>query len=106
MTTIIKKGTNDSAFLLANGKKILLKVGAGEGDFFNVIPDADYNQLMKEYGSFITPRIISDKNPQGCFIIFENRQKALDMGREIGDEIKDNSAPVEVNRFKRRKGRK
>jgi hypothetical protein len=107
MPTIIKKGTNPSAFRLASGKNVVLRVGAGGGDFLNILSDSDYEMLMKEYGNFITPRIISDKNPRGCFIISETIAKAQDMGKEIGSEIKDNSAPIEVETKKKsKKGRR
>lgn len=99
MATIVKKGTNPSAFKLKNGKTILLQVGG----ILNVIPDEDFDALMKEYGSFITPRIISDKNPMGCFIVSDKREDAKDMSNEIGDEIKDNSAPVEIKKSKKKK---
>lgn len=103
MPTIIKKGTNPSAFRLKNGKTILIQVGFGGGDYFNIISDADYDALMREYGVFIKERIISDSNPRGCFIIHDNREYAQDMGKEIGTEIKDNSAPIEVPAKKKRK---
>lgn len=96
MPTIIKKGTNPSAFRLKNGKTILISVEKGGGDVLNFISEDDFKALMREYGSFIAPRIISDKNPHGCFIISAESAFAKDMGSEIGDEIKDNSAPVEI----------
>ena len=99
MATIVKKGTNPSAFKLKSGKTVVLEVGG----MLNIIPDDVYDELMKEYGSFITPRIVSDKNPCGCFIISEKREVAKDMSNEIGDEIKDNSAPVEIKKSKKRK---
>ena len=99
MATIVKKGTNPSALKLRNGKTIMLQVGG----ILNVIPDEDFDDLMKEYGSFITPRIISDKNPMGCFIVSDKREVAKDMSNEIGEEIKDNSAPVEIKKSKKRK---
>ena len=96
MPVIIKKGTNPSAFRLKTGKTILIQVGFGGGDFINTISEADFDELMREYGVFIKERIISDSNPRGCFIIHDNREYAKDMGKEIGTEIKDNSAPIEV----------
>lgn len=99
MATIVKKGTNPSLFKLKSGKKVLLEVGG----ILNVIPDDVYDELMSEYGSFILPRVVSDKNPCGCFIISEKKEVAKDMSNEIGDEIKDNSAPVEIKKTKKRK---
>lgn len=95
MATIIKKGTNPSAFRLSNGKVITLQVGIAGGNYLNIIKDEDFDLLMKEYGSFINPRIISDKNPWGCFIISDSRSYAEDMNKEVG-EIKDASAPIEL----------
>ena len=103
MPVIIKKGTNPSAFRLKNGKTILIQVGFGGGDYINIVSDADYDALMHEYGAFIKERIISDSNPRGCFIINDNREYAQDMGKEIGTEIKDNSAPIELPAKKKRK---
>ncbi len=90
---VIKKGTCPSAFVLKNGKKIVLQVGIGGGDFLNVIKDEDWQQLMKEYGSFITPRIRSEKNPNGCFIVNEKKAYAEDFAKEVG-EVKDGSAQM------------
>lgn len=106
MPTIIKKGTNPSAFRLRNGKTIQIEVGAGGGDMLNIISDADYDMLMREYGNFIRERIISDKNPRGCFIIHDSREYAAGMGKEIGDEIKDNSARLDVEKIKKTRKRK
>lgn len=102
MPSIVKKGTNKSAFKLISGKKYVLYPGV-----ITVLTDDEYNALMKEYGKFIMPRIISDKNPRGCFIVNDSKAKAEDMNKEIGDEIKDNSAPIEVDmRKKSKKGKK
>lgn len=92
MPTIVKKGTNPSVFNLRNGKKIRLDVSP----VLNVISDDDFSVLMKEYGNFINERRIDDKNPDGCFIIHDNKADATAHDAEIGEEIKDNSAPIEV----------
>lgn len=102
MATIIKKGTNPSSFRLSNGKVITLEVGFNGGQYLNIIKDADFELLMKEYGGFITPRILSDKNPGGCFIVSESKAYAEDMNKEVG-EIKDKSAPIEIKKRGRRK---
>lgn len=95
MATIIKKGTNASCFKLSNGKVITLEVGVAGGNYLNIIKDEDFDLLMKEYSSFIRPRIIGDKNPNGCFIVSESLAYAQDMNKEVG-EIKDASAPIEL----------
>lgn len=96
MPTIIKKGTNPSAFRLKSGKTIIINVERGGGDILNFVSEGDFKALMYEYGSFIAPRIISDKNPDGCFIVSADRAMAHDMAAEIGEEIKDNSAPIQL----------
>ncbi len=95
MAVIIKKGTNSSVFRLRNGKTIKINVAPGGGDLLNVISDADYDALMAEYGTFIKPRIISDKNPDGCFIVHNSEAAARAQSAEIGDK-KDASAPIVI----------
>lgn len=92
MPTIVKKGTNSSVFKLRNGKKIILAVSP----VLNIISDDDFSALMKEYGNFINERRIDDKNPGGCFIIHDEKADATAHDAEIGEEIKDNSAPIEI----------
>lgn len=96
MPTIIKKGTNNSAFRLRNGRTIVIRTGFGGGDELNILSDADFDALMAEYGAFITPRVISDKNPNGCFIIHDKREHAKGLSIEIGDSITDRSAPLKM----------
>lgn len=96
MPTIIKKGTNPSAFRLKNGKTINIEVGRGGGEMLNFVSEDDFKTLMQEYGCFISPRIISDSNPDGCFIIHADKKVVQDMSEEIGDEIQDNSGQIEV----------
>ena len=90
MSSIIKKGTNASAFRLKDGKLITL-----EPDVLVVLKEDIFEELMREYGSFITPRIITEANPNGCFIVNRKSDFALDMNKEVG-KIKDNSAQIEV----------
>lgn len=92
MTTIVKKGTNAQVFRLKSGKVVLLEVSP----VLNHLEDKDFDELMSEFGAFIKERVISDKNPHGCFIIQDNREDAKAQDTEVGDEIKDASAPVEV----------
>lgn len=103
MPTIIKKGTNPSAFRLRNGRTIILRVGPGGGEMMNVLTDREYDELMAEYGKFILERRITDKNPNGTFIIHDSREYAEDMAKEIGDEIQDGSARIKVTQKKKKK---
>ena len=91
MPSIIKKGTNASSFTLENGKNIIL-----HPDLITVLSNSDFDLLMKEYGSFIRDRTLSDKNIFGCFIINDTRGKSLSQNKEIGT-LSDNSSPVEVS---------
>lgn len=106
MPTIIKKGTNNSAFRLKNGRTIVIRTGFGGGDDLNILTERDFDDLMAEYGAFIKPRVLSDSNPNGCFIIHDRRDYAADMSREIGDEIKDNSAPIDLKIYRKKSKRK
>lgn len=90
MASIIKKGTCASCFRLSDGKLITLRP-----DEIVIIKDSDFEELMKEYGSFITPRILTDKNPSGCFIVSTKVINAQAQNKEVG-EVKDGSAPIEV----------
>lgn len=99
MPTIIKKGTCPSAFNLRSGKRVLLQVGAGGGDFLNIISDKDYEDLIREYGSFILPRVRSEKNPDGCFIIHDKKDYATDFGKEVG-KVRDGSSKIEIKEEK------
>ena len=92
MTTIVKKGTCPSIFRLRSGKIITLEVSP----VLNFIDDVSFEDLMVEYGNFIKERVISDKNPNGCFIIGVKPENAKAQDVEVGEEIKDNSAPIEV----------
>ncbi|MFV0627039.1 MAG: hypothetical protein ACK5N8_06810 [Alphaproteobacteria bacterium] len=86
MKIIIKKGTNASAFKLSSGIMITLTP-----DLISPIKDEDFELLMEEYGDFITPRILSDKNPSGCFIINNKEANAQAQSSEIANETQDNS---------------
>ena len=97
MATIIKKGTNASAFVLSNGKTITLYP-----DILCVLKDDDFGLLMKEYGSFITPRIYNEKsNINGCFMINSDKSDEYlkDMSNEVGS-VEDGSAHLNENELK------
>ena len=91
MPIIIKKGTNPSLFTLENGKKILLEVN----NVLNYVSDEDFELLMNRYGAFLSERIISDKNPNGCFIVQNRKEDAKAQSKEVENDIpKDGSAPM------------
>jgi len=89
MPSIIKKGTSASQYDLSKRTVIL------EPDILVVLSNNEFDELMNKYGSFIQPRILSDKNPSGCFIVNEKEANALSQNKEI-KKYKDKSAPVEV----------
>ena len=95
MAAIIKKGTNASCFRLSTGKVLTF-----EPDILRVLNDDEFEQLMKEYGSFIKPRIITESKPNGCFIVSDKNSYSSDMNKEVG-KVEDNSSRVKV-----KKGRK
>lgn len=100
MPTIVKKGTNPSAFRL-NKRTIIC-----EPNVITVISDEEYAELKEKYGAFIEPRIITEKNPCGCFLVSERSQSYVsDMNKEVG-EVKDNSARVDLDEEKAKKKRK
>lgn len=89
MQIIIKRGTNASSFPLSNGRVVVLR----PEPVMNEVSDEDFGRLLVEYGSFIRPRVHSDKNPDGCFIINDKALKAADHSKEAG-KLKDGSAPA------------
>ena len=105
MATIIKKGTSASCFKLSDDTTIMLIP-----DVLTVLDDKVFDKLMMEYGSFIKPRIITESNPSGCFIVSFKKENAKAQNKEVG-EVKDNSSPVEVEETEevqviKRRGRK
>lgn len=99
MPSIIKKGTNPSAFKLRSGYTVLL-----EPDVVRVLSDELYDALMAEYGSFINERRITDTHLTGCFIIHDSREYVEKQNDEMKDEIVDDaSAPIKVPAKKKKK---
>lgn len=83
MKEMIKIGQPANSFKLKNQKVIMLLP-----DVAIEILDADYVLLMNEYGNFIVPRIWSEANPQGCFIIREKTEA------EVVEEVKEEPEKV------------
>lgn len=80
MKEIIKRGQPANSFRLRCGKVITLLP-----DVAVEVSDEDYSLLMAEYGKFIMPRIWSELNPDGCFIIREKTESEI---VEIKEESK------------------
>jgi hypothetical protein len=97
MPSIIKKGTNASAFRMRSGKTHVF-----QPDIVTTLSNEEYDELMAEYGAFIRERRITDAHPAGCFIIHDSREYVEDQSKEIADEIQDNSAPIKVTRKKKK----
>lgn len=97
MPTIIKKGTNPSAFRLKDKVLVL------EPNIITTIPQKEFEELKKEWWGFIGPRIITDKNPCGCFIVSD---KGVDYAKGFNNEVgivEDGSAPVQIGKNKKKK---
>ncbi|MBR2771618.1 MAG: hypothetical protein IKD78_06350 [Bacteroidales bacterium] len=75
-------------------------------DVMCTLTDEIYDALMGEYGRFIKERVITDKNPAGCFILHDKREYAAGQSAEIADEITDPSAPIKVPQTPKRKRKK
>lgn len=86
MVAIVLKSTCDIAFPI-KGKEIVIKAGG----VINSVTDEEYAEIMKNYGSFIENRRLSEKKPNGYFIIQGDKKRAKDMNKEVG-KIKDKSA--------------
>lgn len=71
MIKVIQLSPIPTIFRLLDGRSFVFK-GNGETDCFE---DKDFKAIMKEYGSYIEPRIKNDKNPNGCFIVKEEAKK-------------------------------
>lgn len=67
MIKVIQLSPIPTIFRLLDGR-VFTFTGSGEIDRFE---NKDFKAIMKEYGSYIEPRIKSEKNPDGCFIVME-----------------------------------
>ena len=100
MATIIKKGTNPSAFRIKD-KVIVL-----EPDVLTFISEEDMEELKHKWWGFIGPRVISEKNPLGCFIISERSLDYVDgMNKEVG-KVEDGSSPLDGEKIKKKRKKK
>ena len=91
MASIIKKGTNASVISI-KGKNYVLNPG-----IITYIEDGVFNDWLNNtgQGKFFASRIISDKNPGGCFAVHKSSSSANSISNEIG-EVKDASARIEI----------
>ena len=97
MSTIIKKGTNPSAFRLHDKVLVL------EPNVITVITEKEMDELKHKWWGFIEPRIITEKNPYGCFIISDKSINYADgFNREIG-KVEDGSMPIQTGKIKQKK---
>lgn len=93
---IIKRGTNASCFALKKGITVTLQ----PEPLLNIIPDVVFDALMAQYGSFIKPRIQSEQNPNGCFIIQQKKENATAQEKDAG-ALLDGSAPLDGETLKK-----
>lgn len=64
MYKVTKKGGCPSAFKLKDKRVFLF-----EPDVAVELSDDDWKAILAEYSSFILPRIWSESNPSGCFVV-------------------------------------
>ena len=83
MPIIIQKNNAPCVFQQKNGRIVRLE----PYPVMNRISEDDYKSLMNEYGGFIEPRILSDANPKGCFIVQETEDNAKAQEREAGNDF-------------------
>lgn len=50
----------------------------------NFIQDSDWERIYNKYKGFFDKRIQTEKNPNGCFIVNINKEKASEQGKEAG----------------------
>lgn len=93
---IVKRGTCPSSFALSNGHVVVLR----PEPFLNIITDEIYEVLIREWGAFITPRICSDKNPKGCFVVQMTTASAQAQKKEM-PEIDDVSSKIDGDRLQK-----
>ena len=100
LATIIKKGTNPSAFQLS--KRVLVL----EPDVITVVSEEEMAELKHKWWGFIGPRVITEKNPLGCFIIRERSLGYVDgMNKEVG-KVEDGSTPLDGEKIKKKRKKK
>lgn len=80
MITIISR-TKESTLI----DNILIK---GQG-ILNFVSETDWDRVYLMYKSYFDERIQTDKNPNGIYIVNDNRQYAIDQHKEVGN-IKEN----------------
>lgn len=97
MPVIVKKGTNPSAFRLSKRTVVC------EPDIVTVITDEELAEIKQKFGGFLEPRIITEKNPFGCFIISERSTNYTEgFNKEVG-KVEDGSTPLQMEKIKRKK---
>ena len=83
MPIIIQKDNAPCLFKQSDGRIVRLE----PYPIMNKLSEEAFEALMKEYGGFIKPRILSDENPKGCFIIQGNEESAKSQEKEAGKDF-------------------
>ena len=97
MPTIIKKGTNPSAFRLSKRTVVC------RPNIMTFISDEEFRELKAKWWGFIEPRIWSEKNPFGSFVISEKSLNYTEgLNKEIG-EVEDNSMKIDLTKSKKKR---
>ena len=93
MIKVIQLSPISTLFRLQDKREFIFS-GDGKEDSFE---REDFEAIMKEYGSYIEPRIKSDENPLGCFIIEEEVEKLPEV-----EVIKE---PIQKKKAQKKKGK-
>lgn len=93
MIKVIQLSPIPTLFRLQDKREFIFS-GDGKEDSFE---REDFEAIMKEYGSYIEPRIKSDENPLGCFIIEEEVEKL--------PEVEVVKEPIQKKKVQKKKGK-
>ena len=93
MIKVIQLSPIPTLFRLQDKREFIFS-GDGKEDSFE---KEDFEAIMKEYGSYIEPRIKSDENPLGCFIIEEEVEKL--------PEVEVVKEPIQKKKAQKKKGK-
>ena len=96
MYKITKKGGCAVAFKLKDKRVFVF-----EPDVAVEISDDEYKAIMAEYSSFILPRIWSESNPDGCFLVV--RVEELKVAKEAVEEVAEEVIEKPVKKKSTRK---
>lgn len=101
MIKVIQLSPIPTLFRLQDKREFIFS-GDGKEDSFE---REDFEAIMKEYGSYIEPRIKSDENPNGCFIIEEEVVPESEEKKEEAPEVIEEKPVQRKKRVQKKKGK-